>query len=141
MNNVLKIRIDRAFNLTFDLIQGLREDELLLKLHNLPSNRIIDQLWCVVGARESYIKAIHENGWQGFSCSLEPPITKISIVAGLKKTYNSLCDCDFSNLNTIQQNLGFDLLEHEIQHHGQLIRVIYGNKLQFPNSWNERYTV
>jgi hypothetical protein len=33
------------------------------------------------------------------------------------------------------------LLEHEIQHHGQLIRFVYGNRLSFPESWNQRYTV
>jgi hypothetical protein len=34
-----------------------------------------------------------------------------------------------------------DLLEHELQHHGQLIRYVYGNKLEFPESWKKRYTV
>ena len=27
-------------------------------------------MWCVVGARESYIEAIEHDGWIGFSCSL-----------------------------------------------------------------------
>ena len=32
-------------------------------------------------------------------------------------------------------------LEHEVQHHGQLIRFVYGNALTFPESWHDRYTV
>ena len=35
----------------------------------------------------------------------------------------------------------FALLEHEVQHHGQLIRYCYGNKIAFPQSWHDRYTV
>ncbi|WP_026477703.1 hypothetical protein [Alkaliphilus transvaalensis] len=51
---------------------------------------------------------------------------------------------DFLNnteLNEKQTELLLALLEHEIQHHGQLIRYFYGNELIFPKSWNERYTV
>ena len=42
---------------------------------------------------------------------------------------------------TAYTKLRFALLEHEVQHHGQLIRFVYGNKLSFPESWNKRYTV
>ena len=38
-------------------------------------------------------------------------------------------------------NKAADLLEHEVQHHGQLIRYVYGNRLSFPGSWKRRYTV
>jgi len=48
---------------------------------------------------------------------------------------------DFMSLNDTQVSLAFDLLEHETQHHGQLIRFVYGNGLTFPASWNKRYTV
>ncbi|WP_246939451.1 hypothetical protein [Bacillus pinisoli] len=41
----------------------------------------------------------------------------------------------------INTNLLIDLLEHEVQHHGQLIRYAYANKLEFPKSWGIRYTV
>lgn len=33
------------------------------------------------------------------------------------------------------------LLEHEVQHHGQLIRYLYGNRLAIPQSWKARYTL
>jgi hypothetical protein len=38
-------------------------------------------------------------------------------------------------------DFALDLLEHEIQHHGQLIRFGYSNSLAFPPSWNSRHTV
>ena len=40
-----------------------------------------------------------------------------------------------------RERLLVTLLEHEVQHHGQLIRYVYANGLSFPASWSERYTV
>lgn len=45
------------------------------------------------------------------------------------------------NLTENQTDFLFTLLEHEVMHHGQLIRYIYGNILRFPDSWTDRYTV
>ena len=51
-------KLDRSFKLTHDLVTHLAESALSLNLPNLPSNQIAGQLWCIVGARESYFKAI-----------------------------------------------------------------------------------
>lgn len=67
MNQRLKGQLVRSFKLTHDLVARLDEESLGLDLPNLPSNRISDQLWCIVGARESYTKAIETGGWRGFS--------------------------------------------------------------------------
>jgi hypothetical protein len=115
---------------------------LRLDLPGLPSNRIADQLWCIVGARESFTSmAIEMGGWQGFLCSLTTPRAKQSVLAALEKTHQRMNEIDFSNLSGTQVDLAFDLLEHEIQHHGQLVRFVYGNGLTFPDSWNRRFTV
>jgi hypothetical protein len=127
--------------ITHDLIEHLDETFLGLDLPNLPSNRISEQLWCVIGARESYTRAIETGGWKGFACSLKAPIVKSSVLATLETTRMCLDTIDFSNLSDVQIDIAFDLLEHELQHHGQLIRFVYGNKLTFPDSWNKRYTV
>ena len=141
MQEYLKSRLDRAFQLTHDLVVHLDEVSLGVDLPDLPSNRIAGQLWCVVGARESYMNAIVKGGWQGFSCSLNTPRVKESVLTVLEATHERLNQVDFTDLNDAQISLAFDLLEHEIQHHGQLIRFVYGNKLTFPVSWNKRYTV
>lgn len=141
MQDYLKSRLDRAFQLTHDLVVHLDEPTLGIDLPDLPSNRIAGQLWCVVGARESYINAIEKGGWQGFSCSLKTPRVKESVLSVLEATHQRLNQLDFTSLSDAQTSLAFDLLEHEIQHHGQLIRFVYGNKLTFPESWNKRYTV
>lgn len=141
MTQHLKTRLDRAFKLTHDLVLHLDESCLSLDLPGLPSNRMADQLWCMVGARESYTRAIEMGGWQGFSCSLTTPLVKQSVLVALEATQKRMNEIDFSDLRDTQVELAFDLLEHEVQHHGQLIRFVYGNGLAFPESWKQRYTV
>ena len=141
MNQKLKARLNQSFQLTHDLVAHLGEETLGLDLPGLPSNQIAGQLWCIVGARESYTRAIEAGGWQGFSCSLKTPRVKQSVLAALEATHKHLSELDFADLPDAQLDLAFALLEHEVQHHGQLIRFVYGNGLGFPESWNKRYMV
>jgi len=141
VNRMLKARLDRSFKLTYDFVDQLAQEAWELDLPNLPSNRISGQLWCIVGARESYIRAIKMGGWQGFSCSLPAQHVKQPVLAALESTHKRLAEIDFAGLSDTQVDLAFELLEHEVQHHGQLIRFVYGNGLTFPDSWNKRYTV
>ncbi len=141
MYQQLKAKLDRSFKLTYDLVSHLDEQSLSLDLPNLPSNRIAGQLWCIVGARESYTKAIETGSWKGFSCSLTTPRVKESVLTALDTAHKRMNEIEFTSLSETQIELAFTLLEHEIQHHGQLIRFVYGNKLTFPESWNTRYTV
>lgn len=139
---ILIKRLHKAFELTVDLVHAMTIDDLKLNLKGMPSNTIGEQLWCIIGARESYLKAIINGGWVGFSCSLDDTTSKDKIMLCLKKSgEDSLKYLNNFELNEVQVELLFCLLEHEILHHGQLIRYIYGNKLTFPKSWNERYTV
>ena len=141
MRRILKAKLLRSFELTRALVVHLDEAALGLDLRGLPSNRIAGQLWCVVGARESYLRAIEMGGWQGFACSLTAPREKSSVLAALEATQRQLADLDLEDISAAQLDLAFDLLEHEVQHHGQLIRFVYGNALTFPESWSQRYTV
>jgi hypothetical protein len=137
----LKSHIDRSFELTQDLVAHLDESTLGLDLQALPSNRIAAQLWCIVGARESYTSAIETGNWPGFSCSLSTPRVKASVLDALGQTRIRLARIDFSVLGDAQIEFAFALLEHEVQHHGQLIRYVYANGLTFPSSWSKRYSV
>jgi len=141
MNEKLKARLEQAFELTSDLVSHLDEGALGLDLPRLPSNRIAGQVWCIVGARESYTKAILAGMWRGFACTLSTPRIKRAALLALQESHSRLTAIDFSDLTEEQADLGFALLEHEVQHHGQLIRYVYANGLTFPESWNRRYTV
>ena len=50
---ILIKRLHKAFDLTLDLVHDLNTDDLKLKLRDIPSNTIGEQLWCIIGARES----------------------------------------------------------------------------------------
>ena len=139
---ILIKKITRAFNLTSDLVDSLSDAQFTLTLNDLPSNTIGQQLWCLIGARESYLKAIQNSKWSGFSCSLQNTTAQAEIMNCLKESFkNTIAFLNENTLSEIQLDFLLDLLEHEIQHHGQLIRYIYGNKLSFPKSWTKRYTV
>ena len=129
-----------------DLVRELPAEVLAMKLPALPSNTIGSQLWCVVGARESYVKAIRAGKWQGFSCRVTRGESKdkARIGAALDETAALAAQCldDDSVEWTPERNrLLLTLLEHECQHHGQLIRYLYGNRLSVPTSWKERYAL
>jgi hypothetical protein len=142
IHQLLINHLKRAFALTTDLIQHLPEEALVHKLGDLPSNTIGQQLWCMIGARESYLKAAVKNEWSGFGCSLFDTRSKTEVLDCLKKSENDwFTYLEEKALNENQTAFLMDLLEHELQHHGQLIRYVYGNRLSFPASWHERYTV
>ena len=91
MTSILKENLQRAFSLTYDLVSHLEEKSLILEIPNLPSNQIAGQLWCIVGARESYLKAI-EAGCDGIDTAISPfalgtsqPATEV-MVETLKNT-------------------------------------------------------
>lgn len=139
---LLTKKLEEQLQLTSDLADELKHEMLCLKLENLPSNTIGEQLWCMIGARESFYQGIMKSKWQGFSCSLKDTTDIVEIRSKLKKTQKDLIDyLNKSSINEAQEALLIDLLIHESQHHGQLIRYVYGNKLKFPLSWQSKYTV
>lgn len=141
--SVVRESFDRSFALYRDLIDSVTDDGLISKLPQLPSNTLGQQLWCVVGARESYGRAIEANRWCGFSCSLESADQKHEVAEGLRRSEEALLNVlrSIETYTDVQNRLVIDLLEHEAAHHGQLIRYLYGLKLTIPESWKSRYAL
>ncbi|MBS4054507.1 MAG: hypothetical protein KGZ64_07010 [Thermaerobacter sp.] len=141
-NQVISAKMKRAMDLSHDYVRFLTEDALALRLPNVPSNSIGEQVWCIVGARESYLKAMQLGVWAGFSCSLTNHLAKDIVLAALEATSNRIMEfLQSATLTPATLSFVIDLLEHEVQHHGQLIRYSYANKTGFPVTWRERYTV
>ena len=139
----LRRSFDRSFGLYRDLVRSLDASALGSRLDGLPSNTIGGQLWCLVGARESYARAIAAGQWSGFSCSLDDPADPAKVADALRRSEAAVSDV-LTNLATYgetQARLALDLLEHEAQHQGQLIRYLYGLRLPIPDSWKERYAL
>lgn len=144
-NSIVKSKLKRTFSLYEDLVSNLSGDELAKDLVGLPSNTIGQQIWCVIGARESYLNSILKGSWVGFSCSLEWNSTT-DITAVLKSLTDSRekflsAISELNALSENQQSLLLDLVEHETQHHGQLIRYLYALRIEIPSSWKKRYSL
>jgi len=126
-----------------DLIQSLPESALGQQLSDR-SNTIGAQMWCVVGARESYANAISSDGWVGFDCSLSGSDTtsRERVLDALDRSESRLGEAiDGIEWTETRDGLLLDLLEHESQHQGQLIRYGYALGLQFPESWVLRWAL
>ena len=142
---VIRERFEHSFALYDDLVAGLPEDALAATLPGLPSNAVGAQLWCVVGARESYARALEGGEWAGFSCSLSAAeiLERETLRAGLSRSATAVS----AALDAIEPEddargrLALLLLEHEAAHQGQLIRYLYGLRLPIPVSWKERYAL
>jgi hypothetical protein len=140
---VVKTSFDRSFGLYRDLLACLDASVLASGLAGLPSNTIGAQLWCVVGARESYARAISAGGWAGFTCSLDEPGDLGKVAAALDSSASAVSQAlgQLDEASDAQDRLVLDLLEHEAQHHGQLIRYLYALRLPIPASWKSRYAL
>ncbi|UYN89082.1 MAG: hypothetical protein KIT08_08270 [Anaerolineales bacterium] len=142
--DLLAARLDKATTLTNALAASLTSEQL--KSHNgaAPSNTIGAQFWCVVGARESYARAFEAGAWQGFSCSLKEPEVPASVQAALAASQAGLhaaLAAAEQPWNEARQHILYDLLEHEAQHQGQLIRYFYANRIPFPLEFAKRYAL
>lgn len=142
---VIQKNLSRSNRLFLDLIEGIPEKALQEKLPGLRSNTIGSQLWCVIGARESYGAAIKAGKWTGFSCSLTgaQSVSQADLISVFNSSALFLEEItsDTSQYSEAQIQFIVDLLEHELAHQGQLIRYLYGLNLSIPESWKHRFAL
>lgn len=136
-------RIRSHFGRIDDLVESLPVEALGSRLP-VSSSTIGAQLWCVIGARESYARALGSGEWSGFTCSLEygDRHDRDSVRAALARSSEAFeaaaseAPWDESRAESL-----LALLEHEAQHQGQLIRYLYGLDLPIPQSWAGRWAL
>ena len=135
--------LEALFEMHQDLAESLPEEALGQKLP-VPSNTMGAQFWCLIGTRESFARAIKEDGWQGWSCSMsaEDSHAKQRVSEKLTQTAQQVVET-LSGIEWTDYRDGalLDLLEHETQHQGQLIRYVYGLKHEFPKSLADRWAL
>ena len=143
--DTIRSSFERSIGLYQELTAELREDALDAKLPGLRSNRIGQQLWCVVGARESYSRALAADDWSGFSCSLGAGDIKVrsAVLEALDRSASAVREAlvEAVSFSDNQNQLALDLLEHEAAHQGQLIRYLYALELPIPAGWKARYAL
>ncbi|MBU2896758.1 hypothetical protein [Vibrio hepatarius] len=136
MRNTILKNIRQRFESLLDLVESLEPSLLTSQLDIVKSKSVSEHMWCIVGARESYSRALSLGKWDGFSCSLEETDNPSNIIAKLHSSEEA-----FNNeINKVhdwtpeRHDLLVHLLEHETMHEGQLIRHIYALKQELPNS-------
>jgi hypothetical protein len=141
--DVIRANAERSFDLYGDLAAALTHEHLGSHLSNVRSNTVGQQLWCVVGARESYTRGIRAGKWAGFACSLSSATDLDGLREALARSRRDAASAlaGIEGFSDTQLQLVCDLLEHEAQHHGQLIRYIYALGIEIPPRWKARYAL
>ena len=126
-----------------DLLATIGDAPLPQSLPGLRSNSIGEQIWCVIGARQSYRRAVEAGEWNGFSCSVTGE--EIGSSASLREALRTSAEEWLATAplwtDEARASFVFDLLEHEATHQGQLIRYLYGCGLEIPKSWQKRFAL
>ncbi len=130
-------------DLYLDLVATLTTDLLRTRLPGVRSSPVRNQFWCVVGARESYVRAARAGSWQGFTSSLDDDDDPVAVRMALERTAAEVSEwlAELEPSDERGWEIALELLEHETQHHGQLIRYFYAVPLAIPASWVQHYAL
>jgi uncharacterized damage-inducible protein DinB len=119
-----------------DLITAIDSADLGARLEVPKDKSVAEHLWCIVGARESYARALAAGGWQGFSCSMarqDRESFERALAASGKALLAAIESVD--EWSSSREDLLAAVSEHEVMHEGQIIRHMYGLGRQLPASW------
>ena len=142
MSSLILRQTQTLTGLSNDFVTALTDEDLARSLPGR-SNTIGSQFWCVVGGRESYLKALEAGQWEGFACSLsdEETHTSATLADALEETRSRWLELDPAGLSEFQVGMTLRLNEHEAQHQGQLIRFAYNLGITLPDSWKEHWAL
>lgn len=136
MLTVLLDQLNTRFGMFEELAASVNDADFHRRLDTPRSKTIAEHLWCVLGARQSYARALKAGEWTGFQCSLEESAGREEFLAELERsarelnqTVNAVTDWTDGRKQLLAQ-----LHEHETMHEGQLIRQVYGLGLEMPKS-------
>jgi hypothetical protein len=145
VNDLLRRRLSRSNTLYLDLVDALTAEQLASRLADLPSDPMGHQLWCVLGARESYPRAARAGEWLGFTSPVpRDEVTDADALRTALEQTSTHVDEWVAGLDGADETsftYALALLEHETQHQGQLIRYLYGLGIERPHSWQQQYAL
>jgi hypothetical protein len=145
VNELLRRRLERANTLYLDFVDTIPAAHLASRLPGLPSDTVGHQLWCVLGARESFPRAARAGKWQGFSSPIDRDGSSdaASVRAAFVQTAADVDDwvAGIDSADEDSWRYVLALLEHETMHQGQLIRYLYGLRIDRPHTWQQQYAL
>lgn len=144
MPDLVDRRLEGTFALYDELLAALDSQQLRTSLP-VPSNPIGMQLWCVVGARETWARAMASGTWGPFGCSIagfadthDAEMMRAKIAASAEAVRAAVAASADDDTRT---DLKLGLLEHENQHLGQLVRYLLGLEIAVPPGWKARFAL
>jgi hypothetical protein len=144
LQHLIDTRLDALFELYDELIASLDDTQLRQSLP-VPSNPIGLQLWCVVGARETWAHALETGTWGPFACSIASfeDTRNSDLVAGaLAASASAFREAALASpADEIRTDFKLALLEHESQHLGQILRYLLGLGIEPPGGWKKRFAL
>ena len=136
--------------LTYAYLDMLEPSQLDLALPFSESKTIGYQFWCMTGAHESYLRKLEYGAWQGFASSLDQfeKVTPEVITQQMKQAdqkmerlLNSLDVKTTLNNGQPAYEVVFQMIKHEMHHHGQLINFMFCHHLPIPEAWQEEWAL
>lgn len=140
---MIDARLDAVFALYAELIDALEDAQLQQSLP-VPSNPIGLQLWCVVGARETWTRALETGTWGPFGCSIgsfEDTRKREVVASALAASASAFRVAAVAKDDNARTDFKLGLLEHESQHLGQLLRYLLGLGIEPPPGWKKRFAL
>lgn len=135
MHQTVIKHLEERFQSFADLVSGISDAQLGEKLDVPGSKDLLTHMWCIIGARESYAAALQLGGWSGFNCSLDE-----YNVTGVRAKLSSSA-AEFAEAIKVidswtpqREELLATLMEHEVMHEGQIIRLWYALGHDLPQS-------
>lgn len=133
----MKIIIDKletVFNMNNEHLSIINDEQLKLRIEGVRSSSIGNQIVCIARARDAYMKSILED--KGFSWDPDFPYEDRYDQEKMLNHMVNVGNESISKLRTIKEfsnnqlDLIMDLIGHEYQHQGQLIRYYYANDIE-----------
>jgi hypothetical protein len=144
MQKLIDARLDAVFGLYDELIASLDGAQLRQSLP-VPSNPIGMQLWCVIGARETWARALEKGTWGPFACSIgsfEETQQPRLVADALARSGRMFREAARANpADETRTDFKLALLEHESQHLGQILRYLLGLGIDPPPGWKKRFAL
>jgi hypothetical protein len=136
LRTVIVQNLESRFRSYADLVGEIDDTALQERLAAPGHKSLAEHLWCVIGARESYAKALVAGGWQGFGCSLTGH-ARADFEAKLESSSRAVREAiaGVKEWTREREELLATLAEHEVMHEGQIIRHMVGLSRTPPESW------
>jgi hypothetical protein len=136
MRETIIENLKTRFQAYSDLIAEIDAGDLSAKLDIPKDKSVAEHLWCIVGARESYAKALISGEWRGYSCSMSK-VNREDFDRSLASSGQALLAAiqGVSEWSSGHDELLAAVSEHEVMHEGQIIRHMYGLGRGLPESW------